>query len=129
MTTTSQQRVLTPGPEHTLAVDSGEIRVRVTAGKVKLAENASAAIVREHTYRAVLYVNRADIDMHKLERSTHTSWCPYKGLANYFHILNADGSRLENAVWTYEDPFNHIAIIRNRLGFYTDRVDITEIEG
>ena len=127
MTTKSQRRVLTPGPDHTLAVDSKEIRVSVTAGATQLAENAGAAIVREHTYPAVLYVNRDDIDMASLERSNHTSWCPYKGLANYFHILSADGTKLENAVWTYEEPFEHIAIIRDRLGFYTDRVEISEL--
>jgi uncharacterized protein (DUF427 family) len=127
MTTTSQKRVLTPGPDHTLAVDSKEVRVAVTAGAIKLATNAGAAIVREHTYPAVFYVNRDDINMTALERSNHTSWCPYKGLANYFHILGADGSKLENAVWTYEAPFDHIATIRDRLGFYTDRVDISEL--
>lgn len=127
MTTTSQRRVLTPGPDHTLAVDSKERRVAVTTGAITLADNAGAVIVREHTYPPVLYVNRDDIDMTALERSNHTSWCPYKGLANYFHILGTDGTRLENAVWTYEEPFDHIATIRDGLGFYTDRVDITEL--
>lgn len=128
MTTTSQRRVLTPGPDHTLAVDAHEIRVSVTAGTTSLAENAGAAIVREHTYPDAFYVNRSDIDMKFLERSNHTTWCPYKGLANYFHVIGADNSRLENAVWTYESPFDHIAIIRDRLGFYTDRVDISKID-
>jgi uncharacterized protein (DUF427 family) len=127
MTATSQNRALIPGPDHTLVVDSHEVRVSVTAGTITLAANAGAAIVREHIYPPALYVNRDEIDLTALERSSHPSWCPYKGLASYFHIRGADGNRMENAVWSYETPFEHIKTIKNRLGFYTDRVDISEI--
>jgi uncharacterized protein (DUF427 family) len=36
------------------------------------------------------------------------------------------GERLVNAVWTYEQPLDAVAAIKDHLAFYTDRVEIAE---
>lgn len=60
-----------------------------------------------------------------LERSAHATYCPYKGDCAYFSIPSG-GERAANAVWTYEDPINAVAAIKNHLAFYPDRVDTLE---
>jgi uncharacterized protein (DUF427 family) len=57
-----------------------------------------------------------------LERTDHATYCPYKGDCAYFSIP-AGGERAVNAVWTYENPYEAVAQIRNHLAFYLDRVD------
>ena len=116
--------VLQPGPDHPITIAADEVAVRVCAGSTVLTETGSALELREHVYPPVLYVDRASIEPNRLESSKHTSWCPYKGEARYFHVVLDDGTRLENAAWSYETPFYAVSAIKDRLGFYTDRVSV-----
>jgi uncharacterized protein (DUF427 family) len=114
-----------PGPDHLIAVAPAAKRVRVIfAGRV-IADSARALTLREAGYAPVHYIPRADVDMGALTRSTHASYCPYKGDAGYFSIA-AGGRRAENAVWSYEQPYPAVATIKDHLAFYANRVD--EIE-
>lgn len=65
--------------------------------------------------------------MSLLERSQHSTHCPYKSDAAYYSIC-ADGRTAENAVWTYEEPYAAVAAIKGYLAFYPDRVDAIEEE-
>ena len=47
--------------------------------------------------------------MSALTRSSHTTYCPYKGDAAYYSIP-VGGTRSINAVWTYETPFEAMTI-------------------
>jgi uncharacterized protein (DUF427 family) len=78
--------------------------------------------MREAAYPAVFYVPRKDVDMEALERTQHSTYCPYKGDCAYYSIP-AGGTRAVNAVWTYEAPFDAVVAIKDHLAFYTDRVD------
>jgi uncharacterized protein (DUF427 family) len=60
--------------------------------------------------------------MTALERTAHTTYCPYKGDASYYSI-KADGRSSVNAVWSYEAPYEAMAAIKGYLAFYPDRVD------
>ena len=60
-----------------------------------------------------------------LHRSDHTTYCPYKGEANYFDIPSL-GDAGKNAVWTYETPYDAVSAIKGRLAFYPDRVKVEE---
>jgi uncharacterized protein (DUF427 family) len=63
--------------------------------------------------------------MQFLQRSAHTSYCPYKGDASYFN-LSAPGHSSENAIWSYEMPYEAVRAITNHVAFYPDRVEISE---
>ena len=43
------------------------------------------------------------VDQSRLEASDHSSVCPVKGSARYFHV-RAGGERNPDAAWTYPDP-------------------------
>ena len=84
-----------------------------------------ALTLREAAYPAVQYIPRKDVDMTRLVRSVHTTYCPYKGDCAYFSIpLGAE--RSINAVWTYEHPYPAVNVIEEHLAFYRDRVDAIE---
>jgi uncharacterized protein (DUF427 family) len=60
-----------------------------------------------------------------LQRTDHSTYCPYKGDCAYFSIP-LGGERSTNAVWTYEAPHAAAASIKDHLAFYPDRVDAVE---
>lgn len=109
-----------PGPDHPITVAPHPARVVVTAGGRVVADTRAALALREADYPPVLYVPRDDVDLALLERTDHTTWCPYKGEAAYYSVPGPAGA---NAVWTYEQPHDAVAPIRDHLAFYPDRVD------
>ncbi len=118
----SPRSIKIPGPDHPITVAPNPARVVVTLGGRTIADTRAALTLREASYPAVQYIPRADVDMSLLERSTHTTYCPYKGECNYFSIP-AGGERSVNAVWTYESPYDAVAGIKDHVAFYVDRVD------
>lgn len=49
------------------------------------------------------YFPPSAVDFGLLEMSPHTSVCPIKGTARYFHVRVGDALNV-NAAWTYPDP-------------------------
>jgi uncharacterized protein (DUF427 family) len=114
-----------PGPEHPITIETNPKRVVVKfAGKV-VANSTHALTLKEASYPGVQYIPRADVDMTLLERTQHSTHCPYKGDASYYS-LRAGDRRAENAVWTYEQPFDAMASIKDHVAFYPNRVDAIE---
>ncbi|AXF23913.1 hypothetical protein CUJ89_26455 [Burkholderia pyrrocinia] len=122
---TPARPVKSPGPDHPITVEPHPWRVVVTvAGKV-VADTHRALALREASYPAVLYLPREDADLSLLQRTDHSTYCPYKGDCAYYSIP-AGGERATNAVWTYEHPYPAVEAIRGHLAFYPDRVDSIE---
>jgi uncharacterized protein (DUF427 family) len=117
--------VKTPGPDHPITIDRNPNRIVVKVGDRVIADTRDALTLREASYPPVQYIPRKDADMSLLERSDHTTYCPYKGDCAYFSIP-AGGQRTANAVWTYESPHPAVAEIAGYLAFYPDRVDAIE---
>ncbi len=63
------------------------------------------------------YFPPAAVKKEFLEPSKHTSVCPWKGTAHYYHV-NVDGMRSENAAWYYPDPKPAAAEIKDRIAFW-----------
>ena len=114
-----------PGPDHPITVTANPERVVVRFGDTVIADTRRALTLREASYPAVQYIPREDVDMALLERSDHSTYCPYKGDASYFS-LPLLGDRAANAIWTYETPYDAVAAIDGHLAFYADRVEVTE---
>lgn len=58
-----------------------------------------------------------DVDQRLLRRSEHHTWCPYKGEASYYDIVEGEGTDLDAAVWYYDDPFPAVAEIKGHVAF------------
>jgi uncharacterized protein (DUF427 family) len=122
---TNTKTIRIPGPDHPITIERNLKRVVVSIAGKTVADSRDALILREAGYPAVQYIPRKDVDMTLLERSTHATYCPYKGDCAYYSIPSA-GVRGINAVWTYEAPYDAVVEIRNHLAFYPDRVDAIE---
>ena len=114
-----------PGPDHPITITPNPARVVVTVAGRAVADTRRALTLQEASYPPVQYIPRQDVDMALLERTTHGTYCPYKGDASYFSIP-AGGARAANAVWSYEAPFAAVAAIKDHVAFYPDRVDAIE---
>lgn len=111
-----------PGPEHPITIEPNPARVVVSVAGRVIADTRNALTLREATLPAVQYIPRSDVDMSLLQRTTHATYCPYKGDCAYYSIP-AGGERSVNAVWTYEQPYAAVASIKDHLAFYPSRVD------
>jgi uncharacterized protein (DUF427 family) len=114
-----------PGPDHPITIEASPLRVIVKAGGRVIVDTTEALSLREASYPEVLYVPRKDVDMTQLERTAHTTYCPYKGECSYYSIASG-GQKSANAVWSYESPYDAVAPIKDHLAFYRDRVDSFE---
>ena len=111
-----------PGPDHPITISPVQGKIRVTVAGRIVAESARTLRLEEKGYPPVYYLPRNDADMSLLVRTTHYTYCPYKGDCSYYSIP-IGGSRSENAVWTYEQPHEAVSGIRDHLAFYPSRVD------
>lgn len=110
-------------PDHRVTVKPFQGRVIASVGGAVIADTRRALELQESKYPPVYYVPRADAHMDKLSRTTHSTHCPFKGDASYFSI-GGGGDERENAVWSYEKPYDEVIAIREHLAFYPDRVDL-----
>jgi uncharacterized protein (DUF427 family) len=114
-----------PGPDHPITIAPTKGRVTVIVDGKRIADTREALTLEEAAYPPVQYVPRKDVDMTQLQRTSHRTYCPYKGECAYYSIP-AGGERSVNAVWSYETPYPAVAAIREYLAFYPDRVDTIE---
>lgn len=119
----SEKPVLVPDASHPITVQPNPDRVVVTLGERQVADTTSALTLQEASYPAVQYVPLADVDPAVLERTDHATYCPYKGDASYYSLV-VDGETHDNAVWTYETPYDAVAPIAGHVAFYPNVVDV-----
>jgi len=77
-----------------------------------IAESDACVVVEGNQYFPVEAVKKEF-----LRPSSHTTVCPWKGTAHYYHI-EVDGMKNENAAWYYPDPFDAAKQIRGRVAFW-----------
>jgi uncharacterized protein (DUF427 family) len=113
-------------PDHKVLEAPVTQRVTVDLAGHRLADTRDAIRVDEDRHPVRYYLPRSAVRMAVLERSESTTQCPFKGTAHYFH-LNLDGRRFEDAVWTYEDPYDEHLALKDRLAFYDEKIPEIEV--
>ena len=106
-------------PRSHIVTQRSHKRVRVTVNGEVIADSRAALELKEGNYPVAYYLPRRDVRMERLARTSHSTHCPFKGDASYFSIV--DGP--ENAVWSYERPYDEMADIKDLLAFYPNKVD------
>lgn len=109
-------------PDHRITTKPAGVRVQVKFNGEVIADSRDAIRLDEADYPAVYYIPREDVKMDRFVRTTHTTYCPFKGHASYY-TLSSGGRTAENAVWTYEQPYDEVSVIKERLAFYPEKVD------
>jgi uncharacterized protein (DUF427 family) len=97
-------------------------RITVTVAGGIVADSERALTLQEAGYAPVHYFPPEEVHFERLEPTDHTTWCPYKGEADY-HSIPAGGERSVNAAWRYRVAFPAVSRIAGHIAFYPDRVD------
>ena len=111
-------------PDYRVDVETNPDRVRALLGGTVIADSSRTLIVRETNLEPVIYFPRADVQLDLAERTSHHTFCPFKGEASYWTFRCAD-SAAENVAWSYEAPFHQVALLRDHIAFYLGRVDLS----
>jgi uncharacterized protein (DUF427 family) len=85
-----------------------------------IAETNQAIRLEEAGHDPVLYIPKNDIKEIDLIKCGDYE-CPLKGHAELYTIRH--GARdIENAAWTYDQPFDELQELQGRVAFYPDKV-------
>jgi len=108
--------------------------VEVRFGGVQLAASRRSLRVLETSHPPVYYLPPADVRMEHLLASDCRTWCEWKGLASYYHVVvpatpESAGRRAENAAWYYPDPTVPYKEIRGYVAFYPHAMDACFVDG
>ena len=99
----------------------------VRAGGAVLGESTAALELTEGTYPPVIYFPRDDIAMAFLDSSEKVTHCSHKGDASYFSVVTKSAT-LKDSVWSYENPSEDMARIKDHLAFYTgDKITVEQV--
>lgn len=109
-------------PQHEVAIEPKPGRVRVRFAGDVIADSTACHLVRESRHDTVIYFPRADVRMDALEKVEDTTFCPFKGTASYWTVRVGD-REAASAVWSYEDPYDEVAPLKDCMAFYLDRID------
>jgi uncharacterized protein (DUF427 family) len=113
-------------PAHRVDLKPAGQRIRVVLGGETLADSRNATLVEETGYGPVYYFPRADVRMEMLERTQHSSYCPYKGTAAYWTLKAASQNALD-AVWTYETPYDEALALKGLVSFWLQKIPGAEV--
>jgi uncharacterized protein (DUF427 family) len=108
-------------PDYRVDVRRHRNLIEVTAGGQVLASTRAGLLVDEQDHGLVFYIPRADVRMELLAGLDQTSRCPYKGQARYWRSVEGT----DPIAWEYPDPYPEVAVIRDHVAFYQDRVSVT----
>lgn len=109
-------------PAHRILFEADPRRLRAFAGDALVLDTVGAHLLHETGIRPVAYVPLDDVDDTLLQRSAHTTHCPFKGDASYWSLRIGDDLR-ENAIWAYEDPLPEASWLRGFAALYFERAD------
>lgn len=103
-------------------VESCSRRIRVVYDGITIADSIRTQRMLETSHPPVYYIPAEDVRMDLLVKSSHNSFCEWKGVATYYSI-KTDRRSVEDAAWCYPSPNSTYAAIKNHVAFYASQVD------
>ncbi len=110
-----------PDQTHPITVTRAPNAVRVLFEGHEIADSDDVLVLKEANYPPVFYFPRDHVRTEFLRRTDKVTHCPYKGDATYYTIYR-DRQIIDNAVWSYEEPYGAVGQIAGRLAFYPEHV-------
>jgi uncharacterized protein (DUF427 family) len=92
----------------------------VRAGGEMVAETHRPLVLYESGFAPRWYVPRADVGEHQLTPVARQTFCPYKGLCDYYDVGAAG-----RAAWSYREAYREVDRIEDHLSFEPDKVTVT----
>lgn len=123
MSLASGRRNLWPDrPEYRVKFVSCPKRVRAVFADRTVIDTTEARLMLESGHTPVYYFAPDALAADMLRSSDRTTFCPFKGDADYWHLVSGD-RMAPNAVWSYRDPFPQKAEIRDWMALRWSAVD------
>jgi uncharacterized protein (DUF427 family) len=102
-------------------------RIRVIFNHVCVAQSTRAKRVLETSHPPVYYFPPQDVAHEYLRQTERTSFCEWKGQANYFAVYVYERSE-DNAAWCYRQPSPVFEAIKDHIAFYPSKMDACYVE-
>jgi uncharacterized protein (DUF427 family) len=97
-------------------------RIRVLAEGITIAESVRAVRVLETASPPGFYLPPEDIRTELLIPTRTATFCEWKGRACYYSV-KSEYRAIEDAAWSYPDPFSEFDAIAGFFAFYPDRLE------
>lgn len=110
------------GPKHRLLMHEFPRRVHARFGGEVVLDTERGRLLHETGLLPALYVPEDDVRTDLLERTDHSTHCPFKGDAAYWTIRVGDRVA-ENAVWGYPEPLPESSWLHGYMAFYWAPMD------
>ncbi|MFJ9346595.1 DUF427 domain-containing protein [Streptomyces sp. NPDC101237] len=104
---------------HRIDIRTTSRTLEVRAAGAVIARCAHPVVLYESGFAPRWYVPRADIDETRLRPVEGRTFCPYKGLCDYYDIGDA-----HRAAWTYPDAYREVDRIGGLVSFEADKVEV-----
>ena len=102
-------------------------RLRVVLGGVTVADTTRGFRILETSHPPNYYFPAADIRSDALEPEAGSSWCEWKGQAQYYTVRGGD--RVEQrAAWSYAHPNPRYGALAGRVAFYPALMDACYVD-
>ncbi|HKH17011.1 MAG TPA: DUF427 domain-containing protein [Solirubrobacteraceae bacterium] len=118
---------LSGAPAHRIFFYDYPRRLRALVGDRVVLDTVGAKLLYETGLLPVPYAPLDDFDGELLERTDHTTHCPFKGDASYWTVRAGDAV-LENALWAYEDPLPESSWLKGYGALYWKRATVWFVE-
>ncbi|MGI8588334.1 MAG: DUF427 domain-containing protein [Chloroflexia bacterium] len=102
--------------------------IQVIFNGVLIADTHTAKRILETSHPPVYYITPGDVRMEYLTRGAGTSYCEWKGRADYYDI-SVGGKNAPTAAWFYPAPDPAYAALRHHIAFYPSRMDACLVDG
>ncbi|UNI15995.1 hypothetical protein JDV02_002475 [Purpureocillium takamizusanense] len=97
--------------------------VEIKVGGKTVAKAPNSVHLLETGLPTRYYLSAGAVDQSSLRKSDLVTRCPYKGDAEYYHVV-VDGTQHDDLVWYYRLPTHESAGIAGLLCFYNEKVDV-----
>jgi len=112
-----------PNPYHRVDCRPTRRRLRVEVAGEVLVDTDDTVVLFETSLEPKLYVAPALVRTELLHRTDTTSYCNYKGHCTWWAV-EVDGTVVDDAAWSYEDPLPESTTIKGMFSFDPARVDV-----
>src|SRR4051812_2106430 len=105
---------------HRIDIRSTSRHLVVRDGDRVVAETTRPVVLYESGFAPRWYVPREDVVAAELAPVDGQTFCPYKGLADYYDIGTA-----KRAAWSYREAYDEVGRVSDLVSFEADKVEVT----
>jgi uncharacterized protein (DUF427 family) len=106
-------------PYHRIDIRATSRHLVVRDGDRVIADTHHPVVLYESGFAPRWYVDRDDIDEGALKPVEGQTFCPYKGLADYYDVGDS-----RKAAWSYANAWPEVERVSNMVSFEPDKVEV-----